>query len=96
MNDQTVWNLLERGIKPGATGRNLSFIAQDIEYASHIDDIQKYLCADPQTSGGLLFSISKDKASDFLQRSKEYGVLCSDIIGEVKPKTDANKYIYLV
>ena len=90
-----VWDLLQQGIKPGATVRNLSFIAEDIDYASHINDVQKYLCADPQTSGGLLFSISRDKASDFINKSKDYGVLCAAIIGEVRQKTDANKYIYL-
>ena len=50
----------------------------------------------PQTSGGLLFSISRDKVSDFIQKSKEYGVLCADIIGEVKQKQEADTYLSLI
>jgi selenide, water dikinase len=88
-----VWSLLQQGIKPGATSRNLSFTSADIDYAPHITDIQKHLCSDPQTSGGLLFSISKDKASQFIRSSKEKGTICAEVIGEVKEKKLGMKYI---
>ena len=88
-----VFEFIGTGNKTGATARNVSFVAQYIQYASDIEDIQKYLCADPQTSGGLLFSISRDKVSDFIQKSKGYGVLHTAVIGEVKQ--NRCQYIYI-
>ena len=51
------------GIIPGGTKRNLLYVQNSINFSDHLDETQKHLLADAQTSGGLLISVSKDKAT---------------------------------
>ena len=51
------------GTIPGGTKRNLSFIKDSIIFSDKLNEIKQYLLADAQTSGGLLVSVSNEKAS---------------------------------
>ena len=88
-----VWNLLQQGIKPGATARNLLFVSEDVHYGDDVSDLYTYLCADPQTSGGLLFAVKRSKAQKFIEICQDFGCLCAVEIGCVQEKQDGMKYI---
>ena len=49
--------LARDGVAPGGTHRNLSSVEPDVVWADSIDDVQKVLLADAQTSGGLLIAV---------------------------------------
>lgn len=53
--------LLERGIVPGGTHRNLAGVLGSSEWDSSVTDNQKLLMCDAQTSGGLLIAVAADK-----------------------------------
>lgn len=55
------------GIAPGGTGRNFASYGQQI---SPLDELQKTILCDPQTSGGLLLVVDADKEAEFLQIAK--------------------------
>ena len=76
-----VWDLLEAGVKPGATKRNLQYLEPMIQIDSNISENEIYLAADPQTSGGLLFAVDPKRVDLLLQQLKEDGALCAEVVG---------------
>ena len=58
-----VLKYIENDCVPGGTFRNFESYG---EYLSELSDIEKSIICDPQTSGGLLVSVSKDGLQDFL------------------------------
>ena len=80
-------DLLEQGIRPGATARNLSFVQDHITHHASITTKELQLLADPQTSGGLLFSVPQDIAPQLCQALQEQGCLSTNIIGSVQAGT---------
>ena len=91
-----VWDLLQKNIKPGATSRNLLYSDKDVEYKSSVRDVDRFLCADPQTSGGLLFSVPKNQVVKLLDACKNEGTICAVVIGEVLPKEEGMNWISVV
>jgi selenide, water dikinase len=61
---------LKLGSFPGGTTRNWDSYGHKI---AEITKNQRYILADPQTSGGLLIAVSPEKEGDFLQIAKENG-----------------------
>jgi selenide, water dikinase len=60
-----VQQLAEEGLFPGGSNRNLEFAGHRVKSADRGRwDAWKMLLADPQTSGGLLFSCDPDAAVD--------------------------------
>jgi selenide, water dikinase len=71
------------GLVPGGTYRNKEFRSNMVELAGDIPDYMKDILFDPQTSGGLLISVSAAKAELLLNRLHKAGVPEAAIIGEV-------------
>lgn len=71
------------GLVPGGTQRNREFRSGMVELARELPDYMSDILFDPQTSGGLLISVSPEKADLLLARLHEGGVPESCIIGEV-------------
>ena len=71
------------GLVPGGTYRNKEFRSNMVEHAGDIPDYMQDILFDPQTSGGLLISVSAAKAELLLTRLHEAGVTEAAIIGEV-------------
>jgi len=71
------------GLVPGGTQRNREFRSHMIELPSELPDYMLDVLFDPQTSGGLLISVSAAKAELLLARLHEAGVVEATIIGEV-------------
>src|SRR5208337_4103680 len=74
------------GFLPGGLRRNMDFIGGCVEFASRVPEEVRNLLFDPQTSGGLLFSVAAQDAPKLLEA---LAALTSptQIIGEVIEKT---------
>ena len=74
---------LDQRCFPGGTGRNWNSYGHKI---GPLTDVQKYILADPQTSGGLLVAVGKAGVSDFENELQEMG-LDLEAIGWLEEKT---------
>jgi selenide,water dikinase len=71
------------GSIPGGAFKNKAFRSSLLTLAPGSDSVLVDILFDPQTSGGLLMGVAKDKAGDLLSDLKAAGVSESAIIGEV-------------
>lgn len=78
------------GIIPAGMYRNKEYIGKDVEIKNIKTEIEDILY-DPQTSGGLLVSVSSDLAEELIKDMKKNGSIEAKIIGTVKEKQE--KYI---
>ncbi len=79
---EQVRSLAEIGMVPGGAYRNLEYLEQWLRWDSSLDDLDKLILADPQTSGGLLIAVPGEKAGHFMELLLESGVNGA-LIGEV-------------
>ena len=77
------WGLLEDGIAPGGTHRNLDSASQNVRWHDGLSDTARLLLCDAQTSGGLLMSVPRDKLDLLLKELEAGGVPGAAIVGEV-------------
>jgi len=77
------WKLVEQNIVPGGTIYNRDFIEGKVDWGKDICEEAKLVLCDAQTSGGLLISISKNKAEKLLVSLLRRGIVNSAIVGEV-------------
>ena len=78
-----VWELLEAGVAPGGTHRNLEGVGSQVAWDSGITRNQRLLLCDAQTSGGLLIAVAEGKTGELLKALEDEGVGGSVVIGEV-------------
>ena len=81
-----VWGLLEEGIAPGGTYRNLDSVRKLVKWHPSIDKMTRLLLCDAQTSGGLLISVGRNKRDQLLDGLESAGVETRAVIGEVLEK----------
>ncbi|MEW6195857.1 MAG: selenide, water dikinase SelD [Bacteroidota bacterium] len=74
------------GIIPGGTQNNFEYTSKHVLYSDKISDVKKLVLNDAQTSGGLLISVSKEKATQLVESLKNRGVNDVVVIGEIIPK----------
>ena len=74
------------GAVPGGTKKNIEFRGKFVSNFDALPDSIKHIVFDPQTSGGLLFTIDESKVSDILDKMKE-----QDIDAYVVGKIDSNR-----
>ena len=77
--------LAEQNVIPGGTRKNHKWIADRIEYADSVREIDQLILCDAVTSGGLLISVEATEADTLLQKLQE-GKVTAAIIGEVTSK----------
>jgi selenide,water dikinase len=58
---------------PGGASDNRIYFEQYVEYSEDLEDWQKMLLFDPQTSGGLLMGIPDHKLEGFLKEAVSIG-----------------------
>ena len=87
------WELVERGIAPRGTHRNLEGLGRRAQWDPSITEAAKLLLCDAQTSGGLLMSVSSDKATPLLGELEAAGVGGSAVIGEVLPEGQVGLHV---
>ncbi len=71
------------GSIPGGAFKNKAFRSSMVSPAPDIDSVLIDILFDPQTSGGLLMGVGKNRAADLLENLETAGVTGSAIIGEV-------------
>jgi selenide,water dikinase len=61
----------EQGIFPGGAFDNKKHFGAKVEFADSIDEPNQMLLFDPQTSGGLLLGVPRQKFDSLLARARE-------------------------
>jgi len=74
------------GFLPGGLKRNMDFIGSCVEFASRVPGEVRNLLFDPQTSGGLLFSVAAQDSPKLLEALRALPIP-AQAIGEVIEKT---------
>ena len=74
------------GTFPGGATSNLEYYSQWVTFDGMLDDVQRLLLFDPQTSGGLLIAVAPDRADALMA---EFGTrsITGSRIGHVEPGT---------
>jgi selenide,water dikinase len=78
-----VWELLEQGVAPGGTHRNLQSVAGSARWHPDLSEQEQLLLCDAQTSGGLLIAVAAEKQDELLAELKSTGVAGAVVVGRV-------------
>jgi len=90
-----VFDLVDSGIAPGGTHRNLNSAEKYTAFADGLYDNAPILLADAQTSGGLLISVQSDKAAELLSELESSGVQTRAVIGEIVDQSDLDSGVLI-
>jgi selenide, water dikinase len=85
--------LVEDGLVPGGTKRNLQYAAPVTAFADAVPEALRLLLADAQTSGGLLLCLPAAHAADAVRRLEDAGCEGAAVIGELRPFTEGGPRI---
>ncbi len=80
---EEAWHYLDKNCIPGGTGRNFE---SNFEYFSEMNEAQRLILCDPQTSGGLLIAVDREDSSQLEAMAKETDCFIQEI-GELKKQT---------
>ena len=78
-----LWPLVEEGIAPGGTLRNMESLRDVVVWEDGVSEGAKVVLSDAQTSGGLLMSVAPEKTNQLMDALVEAGVKGASVIGEV-------------
>ena len=81
------WELLDQGIAPGGTHRNLNSVNDVMNWHPELTERQQIMLCDAQTSGGLLISVPSEKSADLLSKLQDVGTLAAQVVGEITEGT---------
>ena len=79
--------LVAAGVVPGGTIRNLESAGRFTDFGSR-SEVERIICADAQTSGGLLIAVDAPLAAALIQALEDEGVT-GHLIGELRERTFA-------
>jgi selenide,water dikinase len=72
--------------RPGSLKMNREYIEAEVIVAEGVDEVRELLLYDPQTSGGLLFSVSSKRSERLIEELAERGVNAARIGSVVEAK----------
>ena len=81
--------LAQRGIVPGGTKRNLEHALPWTSFEAGVEPWQRLLCADAQTSGGLLLAVPAARVDRVVQALDERGSPAAAVIGRLEEGDEA-------
>lgn len=76
-------DLLEGGVAPGGTHRNLEAVGDVVKWGEGITDTDRLLLCDAQTSGGMLISVPPERTHELQKRLLANGTPFAAVVGEV-------------
>jgi selenide,water dikinase len=76
--------LAAAGAVPGGTRRNLE--AAQVEWDVSLSDAERLICADAQTSGGLLLSVPAERVAELVDALRVAGTPAQAVIGRIRPE----------
>jgi selenide,water dikinase len=88
-----VRELLDRGVAPGGTRRNLSSADPEVAWGDDLDSTARLLLCDAQTSGGLLMAVAPDALDGLLAALERHGVATRAVVGEVLEQPSASRLL---
>ena len=91
-----VQELLNMGIAPGGTHRNLESLEGVVDWHPDISAQTQILLADAQTSGGLLMSVAPEKLDELLAALGHADVKTGAVIGEIVRRDETEAAISVV
>lgn len=77
------WELAARDVVPGGTRRNLAYLADKVIWGAGVDEIDRLVLSDAQTSGGLLIAVPPERADAFHEALIGLGALAAAEIGSI-------------
>ena len=89
-----VRELVETGFVPGGLYRNKNFRINQIEKADTCPDWLLDVLFDPQTAGGLFFSLPGKQAQGLVKKMRNAGIVDATIVGEVVADQPGKIFIY--
>ena len=78
-----VRNLAQDGLIPGGTQRNYAHIQASVDWPADMEDWERLMYCDAQTSGGLLMAVPPDRVDAMVSELGRLGVTCAAVIGEI-------------
>jgi selenide,water dikinase len=75
--------MARRGVSTAMTVSNRTMTGDDVAFDPSLDEIERLLYFDPQTSGGLLASVPADRAEPLAGALRARGVIHAAVVGEV-------------
>ena len=78
-------DLAQSGHVTGASGRNWASFGAEIALPASMPEWQRNILCDPQTSGGLLVSVARDRAEAVLAAIRNAGFAHAAIVGHAEP-----------
>ena len=76
-------------LRPRASRSNADYVRPFSRFEGTPDPVRVEFLADPQTSGGLLISLERDRAATLVEELRRNGAPFAGVIGEVLAKQDA-------
>lgn len=77
------WDLVRADVCPGGTRRNLAAVERQVDFAPQLDEAERLLLCDAQTSGGLLIAVAPERAAALEEALRAEGTLAAACIGEI-------------
>jgi selenide,water dikinase len=77
------WRLASRGVVPGGTERNLAAVAERVTWDEGLAAADRILCADAQTSGGLLLAVPREHEAALLEGLRAEATPAAAVIGRL-------------
>jgi selenide, water dikinase len=76
-------NLAARGIVSGGSQRNLAAAMTRTEWDESLEEADRILCADAQTSGGLLLAVPPENEARMLDALRQEGTPAAAVVGKI-------------
>ena len=80
--DAKVWRVIEEDCIPGGTRENLNAAERFTEFQG-VNESDRYLVADAQTSGGMLLCVEERKLADVMKILKKLRTPATAIVGRI-------------
>ena len=77
-----------KGMITGASNRNWAAYGHDVALAPDLEEVDRHLLTDPQTSGGLLVACTAEEVPQVLSLFARHGFDAAAEIGRIDPPTD--------
>jgi selenide,water dikinase len=77
-------DLAKQGIGPGAIARNLASFGDAVTFAPQVEEWQRRMLADAQTSGGLLAAVASAQVDEVLALFHAQGFHAACVVGELQ------------
>jgi selenide,water dikinase len=78
---EEAWEFARQEVVPGGTRRNLASVEAFMDWSERLDETQRLVLADAQTSGGLLIAVDPSSADALLADLHAHGIAAATKIG---------------